>query len=177
VPGKAHAVLHGVVTPAVRPGSSMSSNTHGTNKRQKLIDGGAHRIVEPSTGGRTPSGSNSALPRPAITLQVPMPSQSRNWQGYAALGWGRKPSCMPRSVSQPRVAGGHLGSSQYHTNPLRSYNSGSLVPNHYREPTAKSTTGRIRKGSLKPRPRGDDVGRGGGGWKTGLRGVVEEDEC
>jgi len=44
-PGNANAVLHGVVTPAVRPGSSMSSNIHGTNERQKLIDG-AHRIVE-----------------------------------------------------------------------------------------------------------------------------------
>ena len=174
VPGKANAVLHGVVTPAVRPGSSMSSNTHGTNKRQKLIDG-AHRTVEPHTKGWTPSGNNSALPYPA-TLQVPVPSQSRNSQGYAALGWGRNPSSMPRSVSQPRVAGGYLGSSQYHTNP-RSYNSGSMVPNHRREPVAKRTTGQIRKESFKPRPSGDGIGRGGGGWKTAFRGVVEEDEC
>jgi len=115
VPGKANAVLHGVVTPAVRPGSSMSLNTHDTNKRQKLIDG-AHRTVEPPTKGRTPSDNNSALPRPA-TLQVPMPSQSRNLQGYATLRWGRNPSSMPRSVSQSRMAGGHLRSSQYHTQP------------------------------------------------------------
>jgi len=91
-PGKANAFLHGVVTPAIRPGSSISPNTHGTNTRQKLIDG-AHRIVKPPTKGRTPSGNNSALPRPA-TLQVPMPSQSKNLQGYAALGWGRNPSSM-----------------------------------------------------------------------------------
>jgi len=173
VPGKANAVLHGVVTPAVRPGSSMSSNTHGPNKRQKLIDG-VHRTIEPLTKGLTPSGNNSALLRPA-TLQVPMPSQSGNLQGYATLGWGRNPSSMPRSVSQPRAAGGHLGSSKY-TNP-RSYNSGSMMPNHHREPAAKRTTGRIRKESFKPRPSGDGVGRGVGEWKTGFRGVVEEDEC
>ena len=98
-------------------------------------------------------------------------------QGYAVLGWGRNPSSMPRSVSQPRVAGGHLGLSQYHTNPLRSYNSGSMVPNHHREPEPKRTTGRIRKESFKPRQSGDGVGRGGGGWKSTFRGVVEEDEC
>jgi len=45
------------------------------------------------------------------------------------------------------------------------------------EPAAKKTTGRIRKESFKPRPNGDGVGRGGGGWETGFRGVVEEDEC
>ena len=61
VPGKANAVLHGVVTPAVRPGSSMSSNTHGTNKRHQLIDGrGAHCTVEPP----------QRAGRPAATIQL-----------------------------------------------------------------------------------------------------------
>ncbi|OAX36392.1 hypothetical protein K503DRAFT_744433 [Rhizopogon vinicolor AM-OR11-026] len=178
IPGKANAGHHGVVTPAVRPGSSMSSNTQGTNKRQKLVDG-AYHAAEPLPKGRTPSG-NSALPRPATQhAPLPPPSQSKNMQGYAALGWGRNPSSMPRSVSQPRVASGHLGSSvraQYHLNP-RSYTSGSMAPSYSRESTAKKTTGRIRNESFKPRPSGDGAGGGGGRWKTGFRGVVEEDEC
>jgi len=52
-----------------------------------------------------------------------------------------------------------------------------MVPNHHREPEPKRTTGRIRKESFKPRQSGDGVGRGGGGWKSTFRGVVEEDEC
>jgi len=52
-----------------------------------------------------------------------------------------------------------------------------MVPKHRREPAAKRTTGRIRKDNFKPRPSGDGVGRGGGGWKTGFRGVLEEEEC
>ena len=51
-----------------------------------------------------------------------------------------------------------------------------MVPNHHRQPAAKGT-GRIRKETFKPRPSGDGVGRGCGGWKTGFRGAVEEDEC
>ncbi|KAG0694297.1 microtubule associated protein-domain-containing protein [Suillus ampliporus] len=88
VPGKSNAAHHGVVTPAVRPGSPMSSNTHGTNKRQKLADGAHHTITRPAspTRGRTPSGK-SALPRSATQNAPPMPSQSKNMQGYATLGY------------------------------------------------------------------------------------------
>jgi len=50
-----------------------------------------------------------------------------------------------------------------------------MIPNHPREPAAKRKIGRIRKESFKPQASGDGVGRGGGGWKTGFRGVVEED--
>ena len=87
-PGNANAVLHGVVTSAVRPGYSMSSNTHGTNTRQKLIDG-AHRTVEPRTRGRTPRGNNSALPRnrPA-TLQVPNAFAVEECAGVCSTGVG-----------------------------------------------------------------------------------------
>lgn len=177
VPGKSNVVHHGVVTPAVRPGSSMSSNNYGTNKRQKVVDS-SHRSVEPLAKGRTPSG-NSALPRPAVQHGLPMPSQSKNTQGYAALGWGRNPSTIPRSVSQTRATSSHLGStasSQYVSN-ARSYNSCSMAPSSSREPTAKKTTGRIRKEGFKPRPSTDGAGVGGGGWKSGFRGVAEEVGC
>ena len=174
VPGKSNAAHHGVVTPAVRPSSSMSSNTCGTNKRQKLTNG-THRNAEPLTRGRTPS-NNSTLPRLASQQAYHMPSQSKNNQGYAALGWGRNPSTIPRSVSQqPRATSSHLGSgtnSQCLPNG-RSFNSTSMVPSTSRDPTVKKTTGRIRKESFKPRP---SVDVGGRGWKAGFRGVAEEDE-
>ncbi|KAG2152738.1 microtubule associated protein-domain-containing protein [Suillus clintonianus] len=179
VPGKSNASHHGVVTPAVRSGSSMSSYTHGTNKRQKLVDGTHHPAVRPGspTRGRTPS--NSALPRPTTQNAPPMSSQSKNSQGYAALGWGRNPSTMPRSRSQTSVT--HLGSSvsSHHLSSTRSYNSGSVASSHSRESAAKKTTGRIRKESFKPRPSIDGGGGGAAGWKSGFRGmsVAEEDGC
>ena len=68
-----NTVLHGMVTPAVRPGSSMSLNTHGTNKRQKLIDG-AHCVVEPSTGHKGPDTQRQ---------QFSSPSSSDSTSAYA----------------------------------------------------------------------------------------------
>ncbi|KAG1724964.1 microtubule associated protein-domain-containing protein, partial [Suillus lakei] len=180
VPGKSNASHHGVVTPAVRPGSSMSSNTHGTNKRQKLVDGTHHTVARPGspTRGRTPSG-NSALPRPTTQNAPPMTSQSKNSQGYAALGWGRNPSTMPRSTSHTNVT--HLNSSvsSHYLSSSRSYNSASMASSHSRESAAKKTTGRIRKESFKPRPSIDGGNGGATGWKSGFRGmsVAEEDGC
>ncbi|KAG1841441.1 microtubule associated protein-domain-containing protein [Suillus subalutaceus] len=179
VPGKSNASHHGVVTPAVRPGSS-SSNTHGTNKRQKLIDGTHHTVARPGspTRGRTPSG-NSALPRPITQNAPPMSSNSKNLQGYAALGWGRNPSTMPRSTSHTSVT--HLSSSvsSHYLSSTRSYNSASMASSHSRESAAKKTTGRIRKESFKPRPSIDGGSGGAAGWKSGFRGmsVAEEDGC
>ncbi|KAG1761631.1 microtubule associated protein-domain-containing protein [Suillus occidentalis] len=145
VPGKSNASHHGVVTPAVRPGSSM-----------KLIDGTHHTVARPGspTRGRTPSG-NSALPRPTTQNALPIPSHSKNSQGYAALGWGRNPSTMPRSTSHASTT--HLSSSS----------------------AAKKTTGRIRKESFKPRPSIDGGSGGAMGWKSGFRvmSVAEEDGC
>ncbi|KIK40491.1 hypothetical protein CY34DRAFT_807174 [Suillus luteus UH-Slu-Lm8-n1] len=180
VPGKSNASHHGVVTPAVRPGSSMSSNTHGTNKRQKLIDGTHHTVARPGspTRGRTPSG-NSALPRPTTQNALPIPSHSKNSQGYAALGWGRNPSTMPRSTSHASTT--HLSSSvsSHYLSSTRSYNSASMASSHSRESAAKKTTGRIRKESFKPRPSIDGGNGGAMGWKSGFRGmsVAEEDGC
>ncbi|KAG0694305.1 microtubule associated protein-domain-containing protein [Suillus ampliporus] len=182
VPGKSNAAHHGVVTPAVRPGSSMSSNTHGTNKRQKLVDGAHHTITRPAspTRGRTPSG-NSALPRSATQNVPPMPSQSKNMQGYATLGYGRNPSTMPRSRSQTSVASSHLGSSvsSHYLSNSRSYNSASMASTYSKEPAAKKTAGRIRKESFKPRPSIEGGGGGAAGWRSGFRGmtVAEEDGC
>jgi protein regulator of cytokinesis 1 len=76
VPGKANVGHHGVVTPAVRPGSSMSSHTQGPNKRQKLVDG-AHHTAVPPIKGRTPSVT-STLPRPTTQNAPSLPSQSKN---------------------------------------------------------------------------------------------------
>ncbi|KAG1745761.1 microtubule associated protein-domain-containing protein [Suillus lakei] len=180
VPGKSNASHHGVVTPAVRPGSSMSSNTHGTNKRQKLVDGTHHTVARPGspTRGRTPSG-NSALPRPTTQNAPPMTSQSKTSQGYAALGWGRNPSTMPRSTSHTNVT--HLNSSvsSHYLSSSRSYNSASMASSHSRESAAKKTMGRIRKESFKPRPSIDGGNGGAAGWKSGFRGmsVAEEDGC
>jgi len=180
VPGKSNASHHGVVTPAVRPGSSMSSNTHGANKRQKLIDGTHHTVARPGspTRGRTPSG-NSALPRLTTQNTQPMSSHSKNLQGYAALGWGRNPSTMPRSTSHTSVT--HLSSSvssHYHSS-SRSYNSASMASSHSRDSAAKKMTGRIRKESFKPRASIDGGCGGAAGWKSGFRGmsVAEEDGC
>ncbi|KAF9240057.1 microtubule associated protein-domain-containing protein [Melanogaster broomeanus] len=69
IPGKSHNALAGVVTPAVRPGSSMAK---GTNKRQRLADGSSKPAVPP----------------------VPQATATRQADGYAALGWGRAPSSM-----------------------------------------------------------------------------------
>lgn len=182
VPGKSNASHHGVVTPAVRPGSSMSSNTHGTNKRQKLIDGTHHTVARPGspTRSRIPSG-NSALPRPTTGTQntQPMTSHSKNLQGYAALGWGRNPSTMPRSTSHTNVTQLSSSMSSHYHSSSRSYNSASMATSHSRESATKKTTGRIRKESFKPRPSIDGGSGGAAGWKSGFRGmsVAEEDGC
>ncbi|KAG0695422.1 hypothetical protein DFH29DRAFT_1030724 [Suillus ampliporus] len=160
----------------------MSSNTHGTNKRQKLVDGAHHTITRPAspTRGRTPSG-NSVLPRSATQNAPPMPSQSKNMQGYATLGYGRNPSTMPRSRSQTSVTSGHLGSSvsSHYLFSSRSYNSGSMASSYSKEPAAKKTAGRIRKESFKPRPSTDGGGGGAAEWRSRFRGmtVAEEDGC
>ncbi|KAH7922540.1 hypothetical protein BV22DRAFT_1070288 [Leucogyrophana mollusca] len=171
IPGKAQTT--GVVTPAVRPGSSLGPGTGAaySNKRQKL--------AEPTPKGRTPSANGgSGLPRPTslstsqkgmstsmshkhLGPHPPMPQSQAQTQakGYAGLGWGRAPSTTGRSGSGSTSASvSGSGSGTY----------------------GKAGRARRERESFKPRPSIDAGGwRGGPGVAQGFSGgsLVEEDEC
>ncbi|EGN94424.1 hypothetical protein SERLA73DRAFT_163026 [Serpula lacrymans var. lacrymans S7.3] len=178
VPGKSgtNHSSSGIVTPAVRPGSSLSV-AHGvaySNKRQKMTE---HARISSPTKGRTPSGG-SGLPRPVTQPAPPLPPGTK--QVYASLGWGRPPAVMQRATSQNSVSG--YGTS---TNFGSSGNLGSSVTGRtasgasQRDSTARKAS-RIRRESFKPRPSQDGMAAGiGGGWRAGFGGISlpEEEGC
>ena len=189
-----HGGKSGVVTPAVRPASSLATSQSVPNKRPRLGDSTSNPNV-PS--GRAPLGSSrgpginrstsptkipgpgktpgSSLPRPVpIAMPVPKPGTAHH-----ALGHGRVPS-----VQQ-------LGSSYSH-NPYpssravsytssTSYSNGRYGPSNAAAVAKKAS--RARRESFKPRPSMDenwatDAGLGGQRRWGGFAGVAvkEEDE-
>ncbi|TFK70232.1 hypothetical protein BDN72DRAFT_888069 [Pluteus cervinus] len=185
----------GVVTPAVRPGSSGVSQSL-PNKRQKLGDStSSQRRTTPAGGGRAPLGTNkggngrqpspgarntrkpssgngSSLPRPTpIAMPVPRPGTQHH-----SLGHGRLPSTVSSAYVAGRstsvVVSGGYGSS------------GSRYPSNSKSQLAVNPAGLAKKGSrarresFRPRQSADGVelgrstGIAGSRWPT----VTEEDE-
>ncbi|RPD65486.1 hypothetical protein L226DRAFT_456522 [Lentinus tigrinus ALCF2SS1-7] len=194
-PTSGHGGRSGVVTPAIRPSSSLSSSQSVPNKRPRLGESttnppsaraplgsnrgpGVNRSASPTKiplPGKTPVMAGSSLPRPVpIVMPVPKPGTAHH-----ALGHGRVPSAQ------------QLGSSHsynpYPTSRTASYSS-TTTYSRYGGPgasaavVAKKAT-RARRESFKPRPSMDedwaaDVGIGGQRRWAGFAGnaVQEEDE-
>ncbi|KAH8103389.1 microtubule associated protein-domain-containing protein [Cristinia sonorae] len=185
---KGERTANGGVTPAVRPGSSMSRS--GTaNKRPKLGEstsshnnavppvppvrsssrGASGRAASPSKiPGRTVSTS-SGLPRPAQTyIAMPVPKHPS-----AVLGHGRAPSSNQRANS-------------YHPYPqTQRSTSASSQPRVHGAVSLGMSAGAVRKASrarresFKPRPSVDEVWTStAGGRYPGFSGgvVTEENE-
>ena len=202
VPG----VKTGVVTPAVRPGSSIASQSV-PNKRQRLGDSttpnyasgagraplGAYRggngVV---AGGRasptkipskTPSGGGSSLPRPGqLAMPVPKPGTQHH-----ALGHGRVPSSL---APPPSAYPGMMRSTS-----AVGYGAGAGGGGGKRFPSASAgyegrgaaigveimkKASRARRESFKPRPSIDhmeSIGVMGMRYGGGfVGGLKEEDE-
>ncbi|TFK86430.1 hypothetical protein K466DRAFT_524216 [Polyporus arcularius HHB13444] len=192
-PTSGHGGRSGVVTPAIRPSSSLSSSQ--SNKRPRL---GESTTSAPSTRaplgssrgpvinrpasptkiplpGKTPTMAGSSLPRPVpIAMPVPKPGTAHH-----ALGHGRVPSA--------QQLGSNHSYHPYAASRTASYTS-STAYSRYGGPipsavvVAKKAT-RARRESFKPRPSMDDdwagdVGLGGQRRWAGFPGVTvkEEDE-
>ncbi|KAF8816428.1 hypothetical protein BYT27DRAFT_7154690 [Phlegmacium glaucopus] len=194
VPG----VKTGVVTPAVRPGSHISSQSV-PNKRQRLGEnlssghtpnyaGGAraplgasrsnnegsgmHRATSPTKiPSKTP---NSSLPRPAaISMIMPKPGTQHH-----ALGHGRVPSSVVYgnaggTGSYPAGVRSNTSSQSYGRFPSSGYTKKG-------DESGMMKATRARRESFKPRPSVDamdlvSVGVGGTRWGGGFT-VKEEDE-
>ncbi|TRM59017.1 microtubule associated protein-domain-containing protein [Schizophyllum amplum] len=165
----------GVVTPAVRPGSSMGGAHSVPNKRQRTeatpsYSGkrpplGAHRGTNalsssqrshsPTkitvTGGKV---SMSSLPRPVPSMVVPKPGTQHH-----ALGHGRIPSTVV--LSQSSGFGRSLSTS------TSSYASSAY---------AAKKVSRVRRESFKPRPSSDGAPLMDGRWTFRAGSAVKEEE-
>ncbi|OSD08019.1 hypothetical protein PYCCODRAFT_1381285 [Trametes coccinea BRFM310] len=192
----------GVVTPAVRPSSSLSNSQSVPNKRQRLGESTSHNNVRAplssSRGahnraasptkiplpGKTPVGGSS-LPRPVpIAMPVPKPGTAHH-----ALGHGRVPSAQQLSSSNSfnRHQPGTRAVSYMSTSTSsygRGYGSVSSAAATAAAVAKKAT--RARRESFKPRPSVDEdwalgagLGDAAGGRRwAGFAGsaVKEEDE-
>ncbi|KAJ8475251.1 hypothetical protein ONZ51_g6669 [Trametes cubensis] len=196
----------GVVTPAVRPSSSLSNSQSVPNKRPRLGEStaahnnappraplsssrGAHnRAASPTKiplPGKTPVGGSS-LPRPVpIAMPVPKPGTAHH-----ALGHGRVPSAQQpssgRSYNQvgARAASYMSTSTSSSSSYGRGYGAGSVAAVNAAVVAKKAS--RARRESFRPRPSVDEdwavgVGLGdaaGGRRWAGFAGtaVKEEDE-
>lgn len=175
----------GVVTPAVRPGSSLAAHS-ASNKRPRLGDSGsgqraplgAHRGhaanghqsrgASPGKTGvpaKTPTGGSS-LPRP---VAMPMP---RLGTQHHALGHGRVPSA---------VCGAGVYQRSASVAAAMSASMGASAARYGGYPGAAKKASRARRESFKPRPSVDgpdmamSIGMGGGRW-GGFSGLKEEEE-
>ncbi|KAI0826615.1 microtubule associated protein-domain-containing protein [Trametes gibbosa] len=202
--GHGGASKSGVVTPAVRPASSMSNSQSVPNKRPRLGEATTtHNNAPPSRGplsssrgahnraasptkiplpGKTPVGMSS-LPRPVpIAMPVPKPGTAHH-----ALGYGRVPSAQQLSSShsyQPGIRAASYMSTTSTTSSTYSRGLGSSVGSNAAVVAKKAS--RARRESFKPRPSVDEDwakgvglsdGAGARRW-AGLAGaaVKEEDE-
>jgi Ase1/PRC1/MAP65 family protein len=180
----------GAVIPAIRPPSSMGSNSM-PNKRQKFSDNlstsqtraplAAHRgqavnaphprnVSPGKTGipGKTPM-IGSSLPRP---VAMPMPKGTAQHQ---QLGHGRFPSSTSQShgyhQSSQHIKAGSVVPSIAMNGRLVSSTSGTI------RQTAMKKASRARRESFKPRPSIDgEGGIRGSRWGGLAASVTEEDE-
>ena len=199
VPG----VKTGVVTPAVRPASHVSSQSV-PNKRQRLGEnlsahtpnyaggaraplgaskinnggGGMYRAVSPTKiPSKTPSTSGGSLTRPsAISMIMPKPGTQHH-----ALGHGRVPSSVvyggvSDSGCYPAGVRSSSSSQGYGRFPSSGYTKRGDEPG-----TVKKAT-RVSRESFKPRPSMDamdmgmSVGIGGSRWGGGFTLKEETEE-
>ncbi|KAF8443950.1 microtubule associated protein-domain-containing protein [Boletus edulis BED1] len=170
IPGKMHNPPPGAVTPAVRPGSSMSQTT---SKRQKLADGRAKPARSSSPAkGRTPSGPASGLPRSTFAPPVShITIRSKHAEGYGSLGWGRAPSTTQRTTSRAVTYSG--ASSHRHASATKSH-GGSSAGSSIAQASSLNKGSRIRQESFRPRPSIDCVRAGGGAAFRGMPPTAEE---
>lgn len=170
---KAERAMSGGITPAVRPGSSMSRSAP-SSKRQKLGEStSSHNNSVPAvpstrSTSRGPSGrptspskipsrnlSTSALPRPVPVqthsqLAMPVPKHPS-----VVLGHGRAPSSIQRAAPgyhpYPQTQRSTSTSSQQ----PRAY--GSVALNSSMSAGAARKASRVRRESFKPRPSVDEA--------------------
>ncbi|KZT70570.1 hypothetical protein DAEQUDRAFT_725083 [Daedalea quercina L-15889] len=178
----------GVVTPAVRPGSSMAMSSQ-PNKRPRLGESTAAHTNVPTRGASAYLGSSkgsgaqrpgspskipsktlsmSSLPRPVpIAMPVPKPGTVHH-----ALGHGRVPSAQAQPSYQ--VIQAQIRSvSSTSTMSYRSYGASTLNSS-----VLARKASRARRESFKPRPSMENDWTMGGGRWAGFAGaaVKEEDE-
>ncbi|KAI9465802.1 microtubule associated protein-domain-containing protein [Lactarius psammicola] len=189
-PGSAPVKGGGVVTPAVRPASSMGRSQSVPSKRPRLAETNVPQVPSGSFVPRSASGcagagagqhqppsrssgsSKIAMPVPvrASVLPVPIPRavSATVPQQHAALGIGRPPSREPLGASVGAAAHHHFSGS------YRARSAGSGL-GHAIAIKAK----RARRESFRPRPSGEWApapaphGRYGGLDEDALK---EEDE-
>ncbi|PIL27511.1 hypothetical protein GSI_10662 [Ganoderma sinense ZZ0214-1] len=186
----------GVVTPAVRPASTLGSSQSVPNKRPRLGDstsvhtnraplgsnrgpsinraGSPTKIPGP---GKTPISASSSLPRP-VPLAMPVPKPGSAHHG---LGHGRVPSAQQLGASHAAYQPSHRAVSYMSTSSLSSstYSSSRYGGPAVAAVVAKKAS-RARRESFKPRPSVDenwaaDVALGGRRW-AGLTGTVQEED-
>ncbi|KAH9925793.1 microtubule associated protein-domain-containing protein [Fomitopsis serialis] len=184
----------GVVTPAVRPGSSMAASSQ-PSKRPRLGESTAAHTNVPAHGapaylgsskgpgaqrpgspskipGRTPSTAipTSSLPRP-VPLAMPVPKPGTV---HHALGHGRVPSAQAQSSYHPYQSSHNQTRSTSSTSSTayRSYGAPALSSN-----VLAKKASRARRESFRPRPSMEnDWAVGGGRWAGFAGAVVKEEE-
>lgn len=158
-PGSAPGKGGGVVTPAVRPASSMGRSQSVPSKRPRLAETETNvppgsfmpRSASGCANGHPTSTSKIAMPVPVRASVLPVPisrAVSANVPlQHASLGIGRPPSREPLGANaQHRVSSSHR---------TRSVGSG-LGTSTSRNPQAVALKAkRARRESFRPRPSGD----------------------
>lgn len=176
----------GVVTPAVRPASSMGRPQSVPNKRPRLAETNVVQVpgfVPRSASGSSAAGaghppSRIAMPVPVrssssvVHLQAPRAVSATIPRQHAALGIGRPSSKPPLA---PSVGAAHLASGPYRA---LSVGSGLGTSTSRNPQTIAVKAKRARRESFRPRPSGDRMpvpqGRYGGGLEEDA--LKEEDE-
>ena len=169
----------GVITPAVRPASSMgcSQSQSVPNKRPRLAETNCSQV--PSFVPRSASGSGAGAGHPPSKIAMPVPVRGLPIHApravsatiprqHAALGIGRPPSRQPRpQASSVGSEQSQLASGSYSA---RGVGSGLGASASRNPQTVAVKAKRARRESFRPRPSGD--------WKTGSQGRyggLEED--
>lgn len=191
--GHGGPIKTGVVTPAVRPSSSLSNSQSVPNKRPRLGEAtAAHNNAPPTRGplsssrgahnravsptkiphpGKTPVGASS-LPRP-VPIAMPVPKVGTQ---HHALGHGRVPSAQQLSSShalpshQPgaRAVSSYMSSTSSMSSSYGRGYSGSGSSAAIAAAAVAKKASRARRESFKPRASVDEdwaagIGLGDGG--------------
>lgn len=189
----------GVVTPAVRPASTLGSSQSVPNKRPRLGEAtsvhtnraplgssrgpSVNRAGSPTKipgPGKTPTTVGSSLPRP-VPLVMPVP---RPGTAHHGLGHGRVPSAQQLGASHAAYQPSHRAASYMSSS--SSLSSSTYSSSRYGGHAATAAAvvakkaSRARRESFKPRPSVDenwaaDVALGGRRW-AGLAGTVQEED-
>ena len=188
----------GVVTPAVRPASTLGSSQSVPNKRPRLgevhtnraplgssrgpsINRSASPTKIPAPGKAPTTTAGSSLPRP-VPLAMPVPKPGTAHHG---LGHGRLPSAQQLGASHSTSHGVYLPSHRAVSYMSTSTSSSTLSSSRYGPPSAAAVVAkkasRARRESFKPRPSVDEnwaaeVALGGRRWAGLATTVHEEDE-